>query len=183
MIGFNIDDSPDKPVGSPDMRRTVAIHWWWTTEYDREEIADALGVRKQTISRYLNSEPGKEVEEQLADIKAEVRLVAIEELKDQLRRAGHESKTAETPVAVWTNENGDLLVQDQVDDDGNVVDRFPVPNTFDMGDDKKARYYRREEVREILDQLCDLVGAKEPDELKVEHEVADAWRESAKEES
>lgn len=170
MYGFSIDDRPSAPKGTPDTRRSIAIHWHWTTEHSAEEIAQALGVTEQTVERYLHSGPGEEVKEQLANVEQEVRLVAVQELREQLQAAGHRSKTAEAPAKVWEDDDGNLNVKTITDEDGEVVKRVPVPENLELLPDEEARYYAREEVREILDQLCELVGAKEPEEHRVEHE-------------
>lgn len=168
MYGVDINNDADAPVATPAFRRTVAIHWEWTTDYTRQEMADALGVTKQTIRSYLNDGPNEEVKEVVADLESEVRTIAVMELKDQLKEAGHRAKTAETPVKVWTGEDGTLRVKDIEDDDGEVVKRVPLPADLEMGADQEARYYAREEVREIIEQLTDLVGAGEPDEHEVQ---------------
>lgn len=168
MYGFSIDDSPDSPVGTPDTRRTVAIHWYWTTEHSPAEIADALGVTEQTVEKYLHSGPGDEVKEQLAGIEQEVRLVAVRELQDQLKAAGHRSKTAEAPAEVWEDEDGNLRVRDVRDEEtGELVERVPLPDDIELMPDEEARYYARAEVRDILEQLTDLLGVSEPEQVEV----------------
>lgn len=163
--GVSIDDERESPVGSPATRRTIAIHWNWTTEYTHEQMASALGVAPRTIREYLSDGPTEEVSEQLAQVEAEVRLVAVAELKDQLKRAGHKSRTAETPVEVWTDDDGDLRVNDEFDEEtGELTGKYPVPDDIELGPDETARYFRRQEVREILQQLTDLTGAGEPEQ-------------------
>jgi hypothetical protein len=131
-------------------------------------MATALGVTEQTIETYLAAGPNDEVRKQMDNVEAEVRLVAVQELKDQLRRAGHRSRTAEQPVKVWTDENGNLNVREQRDDETDELQgRYAVPNDIEMGPDHSARYFRREEVREILSLLCDITGAGEPDQLEI----------------
>lgn len=168
MFGISIDDNPDSPVGTPSTRRAVAIHWNWTTDHTTEEIADALGVRPQTVRKYISEGPTDGVQRQMDDVEAEVRLVAVAELRDQLQRAGSRSRTAEKPVKVWTDENGDLEVKDKQDPEtGEVTGKYPVPDDIELGADNTARYFRREEVREILRQLTELTGAAEPEQHEV----------------
>lgn len=169
MFGVSIDDSPDGPVGSPATRRAIAIHWNWTTDYSNEEIATALGVTTQTVEKYLSSGPNEEVKAQMEGIESEVRLVAVAELKSQLQRAGHVSRTAEKPVKVWQDDDGHLRVRDVYDDEGELVSKKPIPTDLEMGPDQTARYFRREEVREILDRLVELVGAAEPERHEIDH--------------
>lgn len=168
MYGVSIDDRPDSPIGTPATRRTIAIHWEWTTQYTREEMAQALGVRKSTVDRYIRGGPTDDVQSQMDDVEAEVRLVAVAELKDQLKRAGDHSRSAEKPVEVWTDDDGHLRVNDKTDDEtGELTGKYPVPEDMEMGPDHTARFFRREEVREILQQLTELVGAAEPEQHEV----------------
>jgi len=168
MFGISIEDSPDRPVGKKSLRRAVAIHWNWTTEYTNAEIADALGVRERTVRNYLAEPPSEEVQSVMENVEAEVRMVAVSELRDQLKRAGHKSRTAEAPVKVWP-EDGRLNVVDVTDESGTIMDRYPLPDGFELGVDQEGRYYARQEVRDILEQLVDITGAAEPDKQEVEH--------------
>ena len=168
MFGISIDDDPDRPVGTKPLRRAVAMHWNWTTEYTNADIASALGVRERTVRNYLSEPPSDEVQQAMNSVEAEVRMVAVAELKDQLQRAGHKSRTAEAPVKVWPDD-GHLNVVDVTDDRGEIKDRYPLPDAFEMGKDGEARYYARSEVREILDQLVGITGAAEPDKQEIEH--------------
>jgi len=168
MFGIDINNSPDAPVGTPATRRTVAIHWSWTTEYSNEQIADALGVQVRTVESYLQDGPTEAVQDKMDDVESEVRMVAIAELKEQLRAAGHRSRTAEQPVKVWTSDDGHLQVNDKRDDmTGEITGKYPVPNDIELGVDGEARFYARKEVRDIIEQLTDLTGAAEPDEVNV----------------
>lgn len=169
MFGFSIDQRPDAPVGSPSTRRSVAIHWAWASEYTNEEIGEALGVTERTVEGYLEDGPGEEAREMLADVESEVRLVAVRELRDQLKAAGHRSRTAETPSEVWQDENGDVHVRDVENDAGETIKRVPVPEDIDLLPNEEARFYARQEVRDILDQLTDLLGVGEPEQVAVEH--------------
>lgn len=168
MFGIDIEDSPDAPVGTPELRRTIAIKWNWTTEYTQAEIADALGVTEKTIRRYLSDGPTDDVKRMMDGVEAEVRMVAVAELRDQLQAAGHRSQTAETPVKVWTDKHGDLMVKDKRNPEtGELMGKFPVPQDMELGPDREARFYARKEVREILEQLTELVGAAEAEEVEV----------------
>jgi len=168
MYGISIHDNPDSPVGSPATRRTIAIHWKWTTAYTDEEIATALGVSEHTVRRYYREGPTDEVKAQMDGVESEVRLIAINELREQLREAGHRSRTAEKPVKIWTDDDGHLQVNDQREPEtGELTGRYAVPADLELGADEEARYYARAEVREILEQLTDLVGAAEPEEVNL----------------
>jgi hypothetical protein len=120
------------------------------------------------VDRYIREGPTDAVQKQMADVESEVRLIAVGELKQQLKAAGSRSKTVEKPVKIWQDDSGNVRIREKRDDIGEVVERAPVNIDVEMMPDEEARYYARAEVREILDQLADLVGAKEPDQLEVE---------------
>lgn len=150
------------------IRESKAIHLWYTTEMTQKEIAEEIGVGRDTISRYVNSEPSQEVQELLEEEAAQVRIVALNELRQQLREAGEKARSAEKPIKVWTDESGHLNVNDKVNPEtGEITGKYPVPSDMEMGPDEEARYYARGEIREILDQMAELVGAKSPQEIEM----------------
>jgi len=142
MYGITLDDNPDRPVGTPAVRRTQAIHWSWTTDATYAEIATALGVSERTVKRYLNDAPTEAVREQMERVESEVRTVAVEELRSQLQAAGHRAKTAETPVKVYENDSGELEVEDVELEDG-MTKKVPVVQDIELLPDEEARYYAR----------------------------------------
>lgn len=84
----------------------------------------------------------------------------------------YESRSAEKPVKVWTDDDATLNVREVVDEDtGEVVKRIPMPVDLEMGPDDEARFYARKEIREALDMLIDLVGAAEPEQVELSGEV------------
>lgn len=168
MYGISLDDSPDHPVGTPGVRRTKAIHWNWTTDATHDDMAEALGVTTKTIQRYLNDGPTDEVRRVMDDVEAEVRMIAVAELRDQLKAAGSRSKTAEKPVKVYENDDGELEVND-IELEGGATKKVPQVQDIQLLPDEEARYYARDEVRDIIDQLTTLVGAGEPDKTAIEH--------------
>ena len=166
MYNISLNDSPDRPVGTPAVRRTKAIHWHWTTDATIAEIADALGVHERTVKRYLNDGPTEEVRKQMERVESEVRTVAVEELRSQLQAAGDRAKTAEKPVKVYENDDGELEVKD-VELESGMSKKVPVVQDMELLPDEQARYYARDEVRDILEQLVDLVGAAEAEQHEV----------------
>jgi len=166
MYGITLDDSPDNPVGTPAVRRTKAIHWNWTTDATHQEIADALGVTPETVRNYLNAGPTDAVREQMERVESEVRTVAVTELRSQLKAAGSRAKTAEKPVKVYENADGELEVMD-VELENGMSEKVPVVQDMELLPDEQARYYARDEVRDILEQLTELVGAAEAEQHEV----------------
>lgn len=146
------------------------------------EIAEELDLTERTIKEYLYSEPSQEVQEMVEWRSKQVRVMALEELRQQLKVAGEKSRSAEKPVKVWP-EDGDIKITDIQDDAGNTVDRIPIPDDFDLLPDETARFFRREEVREIIEQMTELVGAKEPEqhELDVSGDLAEIIMENESE--
>jgi predicted transcriptional regulator len=168
----------DRPVGTRDWRITRAINLTHTTERTQEEIADELGVSRTKVKEYLNTDPAEDVEEFLAEQQAEVRKIATGEYKRSLKEVGEQARTAEEPVKVWTDEDDELRVrpiEKQVGTDGfgepifETVDLEAVPHDVEMGPDTIERYHRREEMREIMRDMRQMVGADAPEESK--HEI------------
>lgn len=166
MYGISLDNDADRPVGTPAVRRSKAIHWNWTTDATQAEIASALGVTERTVRDYLNDGPTEDVKRLMDDVEAEVRMVAVAELREQLKAAGSRSKTAEKPVKVYENDDGELEVIDFETEEG-FEKKIPKVQDLQLLPDEQARYYSRQEVREILDQLTSLVGADEPEQHEV----------------
>lgn len=166
MYGISLTDTPDRPVGTPAVRRTKAIHWNWTTDATHAEIAEALGVTERTVRNYLNDGPTDAVREQMERVESEVRTVAVSELRAQLQAAGSRAKTATKPVKVYENDAGELEVKD-VELEGGMTKKVPVVQDMELLPDEQARYYARDEVRDILEQLVELVGAADAQEHEV----------------
>lgn len=161
---------PDGPIGSRETRVRKALHWYWTRDLTQAEIGERLGVSREKVSEYINEAPQSEaVQEQLENLEVQVRYVAAEELREQLKQAGERARSPETPVKIWQDDDGELVVQDERDDHGEITGRYPVPQGFEMGPDEQERFYGRNEVREILDLLTDIVGAKAAERHKHEH--------------
>lgn len=161
---------PSGPIGKRKHRVRKALYWHWTQDMSQEEIGEKLNVSRSTVADYIAEAPqSPAVQEQLEDLEAQVRYSAAEKLRDQLKEAGRRAESAEKPVKVWQDGNGNLCVKTKRNDAGNVVDLYPVPVDIEMGPDEQARYYGRSEVREILDLLTDIVGAKAAERHKLEH--------------
>lgn len=159
---------PDGPIGTRESRVRKALHWYWTRDMTQEEIGEKLGVSRQKVSEYICQAPQSEaVQEQLDRLETEVRYIAVEELRRQLKQAGERARTAEKPIKIWQDEDGGLIVQDEHDEHGNLTGRYPVPAGFEMGPDEEKRFYGRNEVREILDLLMDIVGAKAAEQHEI----------------
>lgn len=162
---------PDGPIGSKKTRVQKALYWYWTKDLTQEEIGDKLGVSREKVNEYIREAPtSPAVEEAVEDLEIQVRYIAAEKLRDQLTTAGVRAESAEKPVKVWEDENGDLIVKDKRDEEtGELFGRYVIPNDFEIGVDEQGRYYGRSEVREIIDLLTDIVGAKAAERHKHEH--------------
>lgn len=161
------------PVGSKEVRIAKAVHWDYTTKMTRQEIAEKLGVEKSTVDYYISQGSQDSDVQRMMDNEAKrVRLTAVRELKRQLIEASSRSQTAEKPVKVWQDSDGNMRVRSVRTDNGELVDREPVPADVEMLPDEQARYMSRKEARDILDQLADFTGAKEPKEISVDQDVS-----------
>lgn len=161
---------PDNPIGSKKTRIRKALYWYWARDMTQEEIGEKLGVGKSKVNEYIHASPQSDaVKEQLDNLETQVRFVAVEQLREQLKQAGSRAQSAERPVKIWEDDNGDLRVKDKHNDRGEVVDKFAVPANIEMGVDSEQRFYGRQEAREIIDLLTDIVGGKAAERHK--HEV------------
>lgn len=161
---------PNGPIGSRKMRVQKALYWYWTKDFTQEEIGDKLGVSARKVREYISEAPtSPAVQEAVDDLEIQVRYAAAEKLREQLKEAGVRAESAEKPVKVWTDNNGELNVKDERNDAGELTGRYVVPETFELGPDEQARFYGRSEIREILDLLTDIVGAKAAERHKHEH--------------
>jgi len=173
---------PKRAKGTRKWRINRAVHLWMTTNMTQTEIGDELGVSRETVNRYIHDPPADEVRETLTEQARQVRLSAFQELQRQLREAGERSRSAEKPVKVWTDDDGDLTVKDKRDPEtGEKLGVFPLPDDMEMGADEQARYYSRGEIRDILEMLIDLVGAAEPDEVELSGAVESGLSDEAAE--
>jgi len=159
----------DGPIGSRKSRVQKALYWHWTRDMTYEEIGEKLGVAKSTVGDYVSEAPTSPAVQNALDAReTEVRFIAARKLRDQLVEAGERAATAKKPVKVWRGDGGDVLVKDKRNEAGELTGRYPVPADFEMGADEQGRYYGRTEVREILDLLTDIVGAKAADRQEIE---------------
>lgn len=161
----------DNPIGSRKVRVQKALYWYWTKDLNQEEIGEKLGVSRSTVADYISEAPtSPAVQEAVDDLEIQVRFIAAQKLRDQLKEAGVRAESAEKPVKVWTDSNGQLNVKDKRNPEtGELTGRYVVPETFELGADEQGRFYGRSEVREILDLLTDIVGAKAAERHKHEH--------------
>lgn len=164
---------PDHPIGSKKIRIRKALYWYWARDMTQEEIGEKLGVGKQKVSEYIRESPQSEaVQEQLDNLETQVRFAAVEQLREQLKQAGSRAQSAEKPVKIWEDDDGNLMVKDKHNHEGEVVDKFAVPADMEMGTDAEQRFYGRSEAREIIDLLTDIVGGKAAERHK--HELTGA---------
>lgn len=158
------------PVGTKTYRVRTAIHRHFLTDDTDEEIAEDLGVSTRTIQKYVHSPPAEEARELLQDQAVTTRIAAWEELKRQLREAGERSRTAEKPIKIWPDD-GEVRFTDVRNEAGEILERIPIPEGFEMGADEEARFYGRHEAREIIELMADLTGAGEPETIRLEGDL------------
>lgn len=149
----------------------------WSTE----EIADYVGVRRETVSRYLNSPAAEQVESLLAEEAASVRLELamdymerLEDLKELEARLLQETRAA--PVAYdMVDVEGEVVPQEgsMPTEAGGPIESLPKPVVAEWREvPKVSKDLKRiwEEIDSYTEKVEDLLGLEAPDRHHVESE-------------
>jgi len=144
------------------------------------EIADYLNVEEDTVYDYLQSEMAEDMKamfrERLAEMRMEVaerlmrKLDRLDELKDELRQEKRPAVTSHN-VETVQGDNVEIDIDGISVDEANVGDiDVPVPNRYrevtEIGNLKDIW----DEERRTIEQIEDLLGLEEPDQLEAEVE-------------
>lgn len=170
----------------PEQRTRVALAKYYGMdgeEWSISEIADYLNVTESTVEDYIyNSEMAEEVRGALAQKEAQTRMDLFLQLKDRFERlkdieeelmeakdvvvTGHQLQTVRGEVS-FSNVDG---VKPPGGDEaiGNEVQLdVPVASDFDEVTDVSALQQVWEEMREVQEQMEDLLGLEAPDQQEV----------------
>lgn len=151
----------------------------WSKGHTYSEIADEIGVTSGTISNYLNSDRAKEglrVHKQVHKTGAIRELQEQKrELYEQLEEIQVDASEASEAVKIVQDDDGEHFVLRRDEEIVDTLDDFDSDEWERVTDDE-TRYFRRREAREILgeirdiqDQLTQITGIDEPQEVEVEH--------------
>lgn len=143
-----------------------AIEWKFVRGWTNKRIAEELDVTPKTVSLYLN-DPPEDFERPIQHFKDELAFGTFERLRSQLHEANRRARNAEKPQKVFEyDENGNLKTERiHFDDGGSKL--VPKVKDLEMQPDEQARFYARQEEREIIEMLWSLAGVEEPTEVDV----------------
>lgn len=164
------DSLPDGPITNKKNRQRIAFNWVQRKGVPIEEVSERLGVSVDRVEKYVYS-LDEEVLQAMVHTRAEARALASQELQEQLQEVGRKKRTSETDVMVYTDEDGNL-VKEEIEDENGQKHILKVPQDIEMQPDEEARFYARQEIREILSMLLDLTGGWEPIEVEKETTVS-----------
>lgn len=173
-----------------DMRVEVALAKYYGLGEDGEgwdysEIADYLRVDEKTVRRYIHeTEIAREVEDKLAEKQARTRMKIAMKLLDRVDRLEEQiqAKERETRPAVashrYENVKGEVnMVKEgmEVTDDKELEFQVPIPDKFvevpKVDNDLKTLY---KEWRMTVQEIEDLLGLEEPEQVESEHREINA---------
>lgn len=147
----------DKTAEGKAKRASKAVYLKYVEGLTQNEIAERLDVSQTSVSKYLNEEPGEEVKEDLQQQAIQTRMMTWETLTRQLQAAHERAQDAEKVTPDWDNEDNITFVTTR-DAEGNIKDRFPLPDGYSVDADHEAQSDARKEIREILDAMQTVTG-------------------------
>lgn len=155
-------------------------------EWSREEIADFLDVRRMTVDEYLDeTEQSREMRQAFDEIADQTRQELIMDKRDRLRQLRElEEELREAVEVVVTDfqfkdvelevdgtEAENATVSD--DADATYMGKVPVPNRVKQVPQFKRLRAVWDEMRQTEEELAELMGLSEPEEVKVDANVTD----------
>ncbi|WP_254543998.1 hypothetical protein [Halomarina pelagica] len=160
----------------------VALQKYWQEGWQKQEIAEYLGVTPQTVSEYFSDPMAEEVEEMLAEDAAAVRLDLAKRFLDRLERLDKmEEKLLRATQMIptgWELEEveGEVLPPEGSahTEEGGPSRSLPKPvvteyiEVPDVTDDLRGVW---DEIRKTEEQIEDLLGLEAPFRAEVEAEV------------
>lgn len=149
----------NRPNDLAELRAAEAVYLTYAEGLTQSEIADRLGVSQSAVSQMLHKEPGSSVQDEITTQAAHTHQLTWMELTRQYRTVIERATTAMELTEDWGD--GEIQTADIRDDDGQVVERIPIPDGFSLGPDHEARADAEKEIREILDQMKTLTGGSD----------------------
>lgn len=144
------------------IRVARAVYLSYVEGLEQNEIAERLDVSQTAVSNYLNDEATEVLHEHLREHAAHIRLSTLEELRNQLQDAIDRANGAEELTEDWdTGEDGQVETVVDMDEDGRITNREPLPSGFSLEPDYDARADARKEIREILKDMQEVAGVSD----------------------
>jgi len=180
-----VGEKADAPRFNRETRVRIALAKFYGLdgeEWTHAEIAEYLNVSERQVNTYLNeSEMAEDMDRMLAQRQATTRLQLVEQLQDKLRRLEQvEQQLAqeveavpsryrmeETVAAVDASEHDGL---EQIESPSEVQVDVPVPDAFVEVPNVEELSDVWRERRLVQEQLEDLLGLEEPEEVRTEQQ-------------
>ena len=181
-----MSEADSEPKFTRDTRVRIAVakyHGLDGESWTREEIADYLNVKINTVDKYLNdSTLAQETEHSLVEKEAQTRLQLIQQLQSKLERLEEvEKQLGKVRETVPSQYELERDVQAKVDtsdipnvqnpeEEQDVLIDVPVPSRYEEVPDVDRLKEVWREKRLVQEQLEDLLGLEAPDEIDVDKE-------------
>lgn len=138
-------------------RAAQAVYLTYAKGYTQDQIARELGVSQTSVSKYLNSEPHDKIKKRMQRQVIDVRMLTMFELERQYQAATEREETATQVTPDWDDED-DITFVTIRDGEGQIKDRFPLPDGFSAEVDHEAQADARKEIRDIIDAMQKVTG-------------------------
>lgn len=180
----NLDKRKEQPRWRPESRKRFALAKYYgigDESWTMEQIADYLRVEEGTVAKYIfESDMGDQVARRLADVQAQTRLQIAMELFDQLEQldeieeallkekraviSGYRPQTVSGVPQMEDQENFDITDAPELEFNVPVAEEMDeVPNIEQVQEVWK-------EKRKIIQDIEDLLGLEEPEQVEVDSE-------------
>lgn len=180
----NLDKRKEQPRWRPESRKRFALAKYYgigDESWTMEQIADYLRVEEGTVAKYIfESDMGDQVARRLADVQAQTRLQIAMELFDQLEQldeieeallkekraviSGYRPQTVSGVPQMKDQENFDITDAPELEFNVPVAEEMDeVPNIEQVQEVWK-------EKRKIIQDIEDLLGLEEPEQVEVDSE-------------
>lgn len=179
-----LEEKKDEPRWRPESRKRFALAKYYgigDESWTISEIADYLRVQDGTVAKYIfESDMGDKVAKRLADVQAQTRLQVAMELFDQLEKldkieeallkekraviSGYKPQTVSGVPKMEDETNFDIT------DAPELEFNVPVAEEMDEVPDIEQVQEVWKEKRKIIQDIEDLLGLEEPEQVEVDSE-------------
>lgn len=179
-----LDKRKEKPRWRPESRKRFALAKYYgigDESWTIEQIADYLRVQDETVAKYIfESDMGDKVARRLADVQAQTRIEVAMKLFDQLDRLDEIEeallKEKRAVISGYKPQTVSGVPEMEGQQNFNITDapelEFNVPVAEEMDEvpniDQVTDIW--EEKREVIQDIEDLLGLEEPEQVEVDSE-------------